>query len=95
MKITYSFCIEPLILKFVNNQQVIHHSINKLNNDYIITDMIFLYNRFNASYEENMAALLEDAKAIAVGIFLSIVISLIFVILSVLLVSWSALRQVH
>ncbi|CAB3235161.1 unnamed protein product [Arctia plantaginis] len=49
---------------------------------------------FNASYEENMAALLEDAKAIAIGMFLSIVISLFFVVLSVLLVSWSALRQI-
>lgn len=48
----------------------------------------------NASYEENMAALIEDAKAMAIGLFLSIGVSLIFCMLSVGLISWSALRQV-
>lgn len=49
----------------------------------------------NATYEENMLALTEDAKAMAIGLFLSIGISLIFCMLSVGLISWSALRQVH
>ncbi|KAJ8737704.1 hypothetical protein PYW08_000299 [Mythimna loreyi] len=48
----------------------------------------------NASYEENMEALIEDAKAMAIGLFLSIGISLIFCMLSVGLISWSALRQI-
>ncbi|KAH9637264.1 hypothetical protein HF086_006908 [Spodoptera exigua] len=49
---------------------------------------------FNASYEENMVALIEDAKAMAIGLFLSIGVSLIFCMLSVGLISWSALRQI-
>nr|QGA73384.1 multidrug resistance protein 49-like protein [Spodoptera frugiperda] len=49
---------------------------------------------FNASYEENMLALIEDAKAMAIGLFLSIGVSLIFCMLSVGLISWSALRQI-
>ncbi|CAB3225437.1 unnamed protein product [Arctia plantaginis] len=48
----------------------------------------------NATYEENMLALKEDAKAMAIGLFLSIAISLIFCMLSVGLISWSALRQI-
>nr|ADV76539.1 ATP-binding cassette sub-family B member 3 [Trichoplusia ni] len=48
----------------------------------------------NASYAENMAALIEDAKAMAIGLFLSIGVSLIFCMLSVGLISWSALRQI-
>ncbi|CAH1647758.1 unnamed protein product [Spodoptera littoralis] len=49
---------------------------------------------FNATYEENMLALIEDAKAMAIGLFLSIGVSLIFCMLSVGLISWSALRQI-
>lgn len=41
-----------------------------------------------------MAALIEDAKAMAIGLFLSIGVSLVFCMLSVGLISWSALRQV-
>ncbi|XP_013162197.1 PREDICTED: multidrug resistance protein homolog 49-like [Papilio xuthus] len=49
---------------------------------------------FNASHEENMEALVEDAKAMCIGMFVSIGISLIFCIFSVGLLSWSALRQI-
>uniref|UniRef100_A0A2A4J7A7 ABC-type xenobiotic transporter n=1 Tax=Heliothis virescens TaxID=7102 RepID=A0A2A4J7A7_HELVI len=48
----------------------------------------------NASYEENMLALIDDAKAMAIGLFLSIGVSLIFCMLSVGLIGWSALRQI-
>lgn len=48
----------------------------------------------NASYEENMDALVEDGKSMAAGMFLSIGISLILCILSTSLISWSALRQI-
>ena len=41
-----------------------------------------------------MAALIEDAQAMAIGMFLSIAISIILCMLSVSLISWSALRQV-
>lgn len=52
------------------------------------------YYRVNATYEENMDALVDDGKAMAAGMFLSIGISLIFCMLSTALVSWSALKQV-
>ncbi|XP_063394419.1 multidrug resistance protein homolog 49-like [Cydia fagiglandana] len=48
----------------------------------------------NASYEENMQALLQDAEAICIGMFLTIFISILFCILSVALINWSALRQI-
>ncbi|CAH2103160.1 unnamed protein product [Euphydryas editha] len=48
----------------------------------------------NASHEENMKALVEDAKAMAIGMFLSIAISLLLCMVSVSLISWSALRQI-
>ncbi|XP_075990573.1 multidrug resistance protein homolog 49-like [Anticarsia gemmatalis] len=48
----------------------------------------------NASYEENMAALIEDAKSMAIGLFLSIGIAITLCILSVGLINWSALRQI-
>ncbi|XP_047544251.1 multidrug resistance protein homolog 49-like [Vanessa atalanta] len=48
----------------------------------------------NASNEENMKALVEDATAMAIGMFISIGISLILCMLSVSLISWSALRQI-
>ncbi|XP_073952757.1 multidrug resistance protein homolog 49-like isoform X2 [Choristoneura fumiferana] len=48
----------------------------------------------NASYEENMAALIEDANAMAIGMFVSTAISLIFCIVSVACINWSALRQI-
>lgn len=42
-----------------------------------------------------MAALVNDGRAMAIGMFVSIIISLLLCIASVALVSWSALRQVH
>ncbi|CAG4929498.1 unnamed protein product [Parnassius apollo] len=48
----------------------------------------------DASHEENMKALVEDAKAMCIGMFVSIGISLLFCVLSVGLLSWSALRQI-
>lgn len=42
-----------------------------------------------------MAALVNDGRAMAIGMILSIVISLLLCIASVALVSWSALKQVH
>ncbi|XP_026315183.1 multidrug resistance protein homolog 49-like isoform X2 [Hyposmocoma kahamanoa] len=47
----------------------------------------------NASLEENMAALIEDGRALAVGTVVSVVISMVFCMLSVALVNWSALKQ--
>lgn len=41
-----------------------------------------------------MKALKEDAEAMAIGMFVSIGVSLLFCIASVALISWSALRQV-
>ncbi|XP_039763141.1 multidrug resistance protein homolog 49-like [Pararge aegeria] len=48
----------------------------------------------NASNDENMKALVEDATSMAIGMFISIAISLILCMLSVALISWSALRQI-
>ncbi|XP_053623630.1 multidrug resistance protein homolog 49-like [Plodia interpunctella] len=48
----------------------------------------------NASKEENMDALVDDGKAMCIGMFISIAISLVFCMLSTWLVSWSALRQI-
>nr|QCO93568.1 ATP-binding cassette subfamily B member 2 [Chilo suppressalis] len=48
----------------------------------------------NASHQENMDALVEDGKSMAIGMFLSIIISMIFCVLSTALISWSALRQI-
>ncbi|CAK1588202.1 unnamed protein product [Parnassius mnemosyne] len=48
----------------------------------------------NAPHEENMKALVEDAKAMCIGMFVSIGISLLLCVLSVGLLSWSALRQI-
>ncbi|XP_034839685.1 multidrug resistance protein homolog 49-like isoform X2 [Maniola hyperantus] len=48
----------------------------------------------NASHEENMEALVEDGTAMAIGMIISVVISLVLCMLSVALVSWSALRQI-
>ncbi|KAG6458009.1 hypothetical protein O3G_MSEX010602 [Manduca sexta] len=48
----------------------------------------------NATHAENMEALIEDAKAMAIGMFISIAVSIIFCMLSVGLISWSALRQI-
>ncbi|CAK1554106.1 unnamed protein product [Leptosia nina] len=48
----------------------------------------------NASHEENMEALVEDGKAMAIGLFISVFISLVLCFLSVSLISWSALRQI-
>ncbi|XP_049884996.1 multidrug resistance protein homolog 49-like [Pectinophora gossypiella] len=48
----------------------------------------------NATYEENMKALVEDGTAMAIGMFVSIGVSLLFCVLSVALISWSALRQI-
>ncbi|XP_048004619.1 multidrug resistance protein homolog 49-like [Leguminivora glycinivorella] len=48
----------------------------------------------NASHEENMQALIEDAHAVCIGMFVSIIISILFCMLSVALINWSALRQI-
>ncbi|XP_041987757.1 multidrug resistance protein homolog 49-like [Aricia agestis] len=48
----------------------------------------------NASHEENMKALLEDGTALAIGMFISIFISIILTMTSVALINWSALRQI-
>ncbi|XP_061705588.1 multidrug resistance protein homolog 49-like isoform X1 [Cydia pomonella] len=48
----------------------------------------------NASYEENMHALIQDAEAVCIGMFITIFISILFCILSVALINWSALRQI-
>lgn len=42
-----------------------------------------------------MVALVEDATAMAIGMFISIAVSLFLCVLSVALISWSALRQVQ
>lgn len=55
---------------------------------------ILMLSSVNASHEENMKALMEDATAMAVGMITSIIISVIFNMLSVGLIGWSALRQV-
>lgn len=49
---------------------------------------------YNATHEENMAALIEDAQAVAIGAFVSIIFSILCNVLSVALVSWSALKQI-
>lgn len=41
-----------------------------------------------------MEALVDDAEALAIGLFVSIGVCLAFCMLSVWLISWSALRQV-
>uniref|UniRef100_A0A2H1W3L7 SFRICE_008550 n=1 Tax=Spodoptera frugiperda TaxID=7108 RepID=A0A2H1W3L7_SPOFR len=48
----------------------------------------------NASHEENMEALLQDATAMLIGAFVSVGISLLCCTVSVALISWSALRQI-
>ncbi|XP_061382310.1 multidrug resistance protein homolog 49-like [Danaus plexippus] len=48
----------------------------------------------NATYEENMNALVEDGESMAIGMFISIGISLILCMASVGLISWSAMRQI-
>ncbi|XP_047524484.1 multidrug resistance protein homolog 49-like [Pieris napi] len=48
----------------------------------------------NASHEENMEALVEDGKAMAIGLFVSVFVSLVLCFISVSLISWSALRQI-
>ncbi|XP_075991226.1 multidrug resistance protein homolog 49-like [Anticarsia gemmatalis] len=48
----------------------------------------------NASREERMAALMEDAKALAIGTYVSVTLSLVFITLSAALINWSALRQI-
>lgn len=50
--------------------------------------------RQNASHEENMAALVEDATALCIGAFVSVGLSLLCCAVAVALISWSALRQV-
>lgn len=42
-----------------------------------------------------MEALVDDAEAMAIGMFVSIAISLILCMSSVALINWSALRQVR
>ncbi|KAJ8737131.1 hypothetical protein PYW07_000402 [Mythimna separata] len=49
----------------------------------------------NASREENMAALVNDAIALMIGAFVSIGISMLCCTVSVALISWSALRQLE
>ncbi|XP_030031864.2 multidrug resistance protein homolog 49 [Manduca sexta] len=49
---------------------------------------------YNASHEENMAALLEDAIAMAYGMLAALSLSVLCNIVSVALISWSALRQI-
>ncbi|KAI8430776.1 hypothetical protein MSG28_000938 [Choristoneura fumiferana] len=49
----------------------------------------------NGSREANMEALVDDAEAMAIGMFVSIAISLILCMSSVALINWSALRQEH
>lgn len=41
-----------------------------------------------------MEALIEDGKAMAIGLFVSVFISMVLCFTSVALISWSALRQV-
>ncbi|CAG4929505.1 unnamed protein product [Parnassius apollo] len=48
----------------------------------------------NASHEDNMKALVEDAKAMSIGTFVYVSISLLLCVISVGLLSWSALRQI-
>ncbi|XP_072931072.1 multidrug resistance protein homolog 49-like [Epargyreus clarus] len=48
----------------------------------------------NASHEENMKALVEDGTSMAIGMTVSIVISIVFCMLAVALVNWSALKQI-
>ncbi|CAG9138256.1 unnamed protein product [Plutella xylostella] len=48
----------------------------------------------NASYEENMAALIEDGEALLLSMVFSIGLSWILVILAVWMVNWSALKQI-
>lgn len=48
----------------------------------------------NATHEENMEALLQDATAMLIGAFVSVGISLLCCTVSVALISWSALRQI-
>ncbi|KAJ8737708.1 hypothetical protein PYW08_000303 [Mythimna loreyi] len=49
---------------------------------------------FNASHEENMAALVNDAIALMIGAFVSIGVAMLCCTVSVALISWSALRQI-
>ncbi|XP_022833220.1 multidrug resistance protein homolog 49-like [Spodoptera litura] len=48
----------------------------------------------NATHEENMEALLQDATAMLIGAFVSVGISLLCCAVSVAFISWSALRQI-
>ncbi|KAH9637265.1 hypothetical protein HF086_006909 [Spodoptera exigua] len=48
----------------------------------------------NASHEENMEALLQDATAMLIGAFVSVGISMLCCAVSVAFISWSALRQI-
>ncbi|CAH0578089.1 unnamed protein product [Chrysodeixis includens] len=48
----------------------------------------------NASHEENMAALVEDATALCIGAFVSVGLALLCCAVAVALISWSALRQI-
>ncbi|CAG4942049.1 unnamed protein product [Colias eurytheme] len=48
----------------------------------------------NASNEENMKALIEDGKSMAIGGFTSVILSIILCMISTSLLSWSALRQI-
>ncbi|KAJ0183786.1 hypothetical protein K1T71_000209 [Dendrolimus kikuchii] len=49
---------------------------------------------FNASHEENMEALLEDGKAMAGSIFAGLLISVLLIVISTALISWSSMRQI-
>ncbi|XP_063394078.1 multidrug resistance protein homolog 49-like isoform X1 [Cydia fagiglandana] len=48
----------------------------------------------NGSPKQHMDALVDDAKAMAIGTFVSVIVSLVLVISSVALINWSALRQI-
>ncbi|VVC86230.1 multidrug resistance protein homolog 49-like [Leptidea sinapis] len=49
---------------------------------------------FNASYEENMNALVEDGTALAIGMIISMSVSIVLCVVSIALINWSALRQI-
>ncbi|XP_063890908.1 multidrug resistance protein homolog 49 [Helicoverpa armigera] len=48
----------------------------------------------NASHEENMKALVEDATALVIGVFITVGFSMACCAVSVALIGWSALRQI-
>ncbi|XP_047041195.1 multidrug resistance protein homolog 49-like isoform X1 [Helicoverpa zea] len=48
----------------------------------------------NASHEENMKALVEDATALVIGVFITVGLSMACCAVSVALIGWSALRQI-